>query len=96
MSGEGRKRPPSIAEFLFGEIRSAFQDMRQKVLEEGWFGRVVTPAPVIEVGRESPESIGLGDGLGERRPSFEELWAPREREPNPTEIQKPHGHDLDR
>ncbi len=62
MSSEPNKpaRPLGIAEFLFAEIRSAFQDMRQKVLEEGWFGRVVTPAPVIEVGKENPDSIGLG------------------------------------
>jgi hypothetical protein len=104
MSGDqsGRNKPPSIGEFLFNEIRSAFQDVRQKVIEEGWFGRVVTPAPVIEVGKEGPEAIGLGnrptihEGLGQRRPSFEEQWAPRERSAETADIQKTHGHDLDR
>lgn len=97
-----RARPQGIGEFLFNEIRSAFQDIRQKVVEEGWFGRVVTPAPVVEVGKDGPEAIGLGnrptihEGLGERRPSFEELWAPRERSKDTAEIQKEHGHDLDR
>lgn len=100
-SGE-RSRPLGIGEFLFNEIRSAFQDIRQKVVEEGWFGRVVTPAPVVEVGKEGPEAIGLGnrptvhEALGERRPSFEELWAPRERSTDAAEIQKERGHDLDR
>jgi hypothetical protein len=104
MNGDqsGRTKPPSIGEFLFNEIRSAFQDVRQKVLEEGWFGRVVTPAPVIEVGKEGPEAIGLGnrptihEGLGQRRPSFEEQWAPRERSAEPREVEKSPSHDLDR
>jgi hypothetical protein len=97
-----RAKPQGIGEFLFNEIRSAFQDIRQKVVEEGWFGRVTTPKPVVGVGREGPEAIGLGDratiheGLGERSPSFEELWAPRERSTDAAEIQKEHGHDLDR
>ena len=103
MSGDNNgRRPPSIGEFLFNEIRSAFQDIRQKVVEEGWFGRVVTPAPVIEVGKDGPDSIGLGnpptihEGLGERRPTFEELWAPRERDAQPADIEKERGIDFDR
>lgn|GEM_PF-3304752 len=99
---KGRTKPLGLGEFLFNEIRSAFQDVRQKVLEEGWFGRVVTPAPVIEVGKEGPEAIGLGnrptihDGLGERRQSFEELWAPRAPDAPKPELDKSHGHDIDR
>ena len=103
MSGETNgRRPPGIGEFLFNEIRSAFQDVRQKVLEEGWFGRVTTPKPVVGLGKDGPEAIGLGnrptihEGLGERRPSFEEQWAPRERSREAADIQKEHGHDLDR
>ncbi len=96
------RTPPGIGEFLFNEIRSAFQDVRQKVVEEGWFGRVVTPAPVVEVGKEGPEAIGLGnrptihEGLEQRRPSFEEQWAPRERSADAAEIQKEHSHDFER
>jgi hypothetical protein len=44
---EGQK-PASVGAYLFAELRHAFQDIRQKVVEEGWFGRVVTAAPVIE------------------------------------------------
>ena len=103
MSGDtnGRK-PPGIGEFLFNEIRSAFQDVRQKVLEEGWFGRVTTPKPVVGLGKDGPEGIGLGnrptihEGLGERRPSFEEQWAPRERSAESREVEKNPSHDLDR
>ena len=100
--GSDGKRPLGLGEFLFNEIRSAFQDIRQKAVEEGWFGRVVTPAPVVEVGKEAPEAIGLGnrptihEGLGERRPSFEELWAPRERGTQPADIEKERGIDFDR
>ena len=104
MSGDNsrRNRPQGIGEFLFNEIRSAFQDIRQKVVEEGWFGRVTTPKPVVGLGKDGPEAIGLGnrptihEGLGERRPSFEEQWAPRERSREAADIQKEHGHDLDR
>lgn len=102
MSGDSSKRPPTIGEFLFNEVRSAFQDIRQKVVEEGWFGRVTTPKPVIGVGKDGPGAIDLSnhptvhDGLGPQRQSFEELWAPRERAAEPAEIQKERGHDLDR
>jgi len=91
MTGDdnSRTKPLGLGESLFNEVRAAFQDIRQRVVEEGWFGRVTTPAPVIEVGREGPEAIGLGnratihDGLGQRRPSLEEMWAPKDRSPEP-------------
>ena len=47
--GQGeRGRSQSLGEFLFSELRQAFQDIRQKVVEEGWFGRVVSAAPVVD------------------------------------------------
>lgn len=45
----------ALFDFLFREAANAIQDVRQKVVEEGWFGRVVTAAPVIEV-----EKLGEG------------------------------------
>ena len=76
-----RTRPPGLGEFLFNELRQAFQDIRQKVVEEGWFGRVVSAAPVIEMDRE-PRSDPMpqqAEGLREQSGrSFDELWAPRE------------------
>ena len=90
--GQGeRSKPQSIGEFLFNELRQAFQDVRQKVLEEGWFGRVVSAAPVIEMEREQPPAQ-LG-ALGDRRPSFEEMWATHEPQ-SPAELS--HGIDIDR
>lgn len=85
-----RTKPVGIAEFLFNELRQAFQDVRQKVVEEGWFGRVVTAAPVVELGKETPEAH---DSRREHRPTFEELWGTR---PAPTETEHQQEVDLDR
>lgn len=89
-NASGGRKPPGMGEYLFAELRQAFQDIRQKIIEEGWFGRVVTAAPVVEVDHAltqdargfygddhhplSPErSVPI-----DHRPSFEELWRPRE------------------
>lgn len=81
MSRETRERtkPSGLGEFLFNELRQAFQDIRQKVVEEGWFGRVTTAKPVVEIPFQALEGDSAGHDLShERRPSFEELWAPKE------------------
>ena len=107
MSGDAEKRarPPSIGEYLWAELRQAFQDMRQKVIEEGWFGRVVTAAPVVEMDRalaqersdfygddHQPFKTGPEPSI-DHRPSFEEQWAPRPAQP----LGQEHpGIDLDR
>lgn len=88
------RKPLGIAEYLFAELRQAFQDIRQKVLEEGWFGRVVTAAPVVEMDRAQIE--GLKEADAERRPSFEELWAPGERSDPTREHDRIHELDIDR
>jgi hypothetical protein len=70
-------------QYLLTELRQGFRDTRQKVIEEGWFGRVVTAAPVVEADRDAfygANHLPLqapGDG-SERRPTFDELWKPRE------------------
>jgi hypothetical protein len=92
-SDQGAK-PLSIGEYLFAELRQAFQDMRQKVIEEGWFGRVVTAAPVVEMDRAQIE--GLKQAHAERSPSFEELWAPRERGEPLREHEQAHDIDINR
>jgi hypothetical protein len=43
------RQVPSAADFLFNEARYAVQDIRQKLFEQAWFGRVVTAKPVTEV-----------------------------------------------
>jgi len=80
-----RDRPQGIGEFLYNEFRSAIQDIRQKLVEEGWFGRVVTPAPVIEVGKDDR------DAQTSDRVSLDKLWSPRAPE-HPREAPEP---DLD-
>jgi hypothetical protein len=102
----GRSRPPGIAQYLLNELRQAFRDMRQKVVEEGWFGRVVSPEPVVEVerpltanrdafyGSDHHPLSAPGDSI-EDRLSFENLWRAREREAQP-EIAPERGQDIDR
>ncbi len=83
----GRSRPLGLAAYLFAELRQAFQDIRQKAVEEGWFGRVVSAAPVVEMDRAAERGIHgdtqpspmAHDRSEDRRPSFEERWAPQER-----------------
>ncbi len=100
---EGQK-PASLGAYLFAELRHAFQDMRQKVIEEGWFGRVVTAAPVIEadtaLGAESAydkdrrsvfgDDSFLRNASATDAPSFDERWATRDHAPAET----PHDQDL--
>lgn len=93
-TGSGKK-PPSVGEFLFNELRSAIRDVRLKLLDEGWFGRRsasntqadgfsfdVNPQP-------DPSEAFYG-----RRPSFEERWATRE--PSQEKTAQDRGHDIDR
>lgn len=108
MSGDQRPKSQGIVSFLFDELRGAIQDIRQKVVEEGWFGRVVTAAPVVEVdhglGRErgglysdDHRPLAAGDPAEpERRPSFEELWKPQSPGEHAAEAKKDHGIDIDR
>ncbi|MEJ0027694.1 MAG: hypothetical protein WDN01_16845 [Rhizomicrobium sp.] len=73
MSG---RQDSGLGAFFVHEARQAVQDIRQKLFEEAWFGRVVTAAPVMEVEKErSPEDRRtVHDGLGERRSAFDEAW----------------------
>jgi len=92
MSGDAgeRHRPPGVMQYLFAELRQGFQDIRQKVIEEGWFGRVVTAAPVVEVERSLTQDrdtffgsdhppLSAHEIQGSRRQTFEELWSPEDR-----------------
>jgi hypothetical protein len=84
---EHRARPASIAASLFDEVRRAIQDIRQRVVEEGWFGRITTPLQRDHhsIGQTGPEAPAP-----ERGASFEDLW-PRHEGP----VREP-GHELDR
>jgi hypothetical protein len=62
-----RTKHPSLGEFVFNEAHHAIHDVRQKLFEEAWFGRVVTAEPVMEVSRDD-----IADRL--HRVSLDELW----------------------
>jgi hypothetical protein len=100
------RRPLGVGEYFVAELRQAFQDIRQKVIEEGWFGRVVTAAPVVEVDRARDARGFYGDdhqplspertACPDHRPSFEELWSPKERAKGEHDHQPELGIDIDR
>jgi len=89
---DGKRRPQGLGEFFFNELRQAIQDIRQKAVEQGWFGRVTTPKPVVEMPFQSVETAHEIDG--QRRLSFEEQWAPKERSDPPRD--RTPEHEIDR
>lgn len=85
--GSGGERQGVFA-FLFGELGRAVQDIRQRVVEEGWFGRITTP-----IARDHAPS---GTSPAERPITFEDLW-PRHDGPADTHAREPDiGRDIDR
>ena len=96
----GRPKPQGLVGFFFNEWRQAIQDIRQKVVEQGWFGRVTTPKPVVEMPFQTVEGNSTADRAHEmphdQRPSFEELWAPKDRTEPPRGRVPEHGIDIDR
>lgn len=75
---------------VFEEIARAFEDIRHKVVEEGWFGRQVT-------GSDLPQSSAEELGWEMPKPSFDELWAPIERDDPPAAHAPEHeGLDMER
>ncbi len=91
----------AIFDFLFREAAQAIQDVRQKVVEEGWFGRVVTAAPVIEIEKlgemSAADLYGRGPAIEPpQTASFEELWAPRERGVDASGPEQGHDLSIDR
>ncbi|MCW5631869.1 MAG: hypothetical protein KIT17_00900 [Rubrivivax sp.] len=66
---------------VFGGIGNAVTDIRQRVVEEGWFGRVVTGndnAPEISVAVEQPSAEPAVPGAPRAEPG-----TPGPAEPNP-------------
>jgi len=73
MAGRGVDRPPGLFAFLFGELGRAITDIRQRVVEEGWFGRVTTPP------QRDPLNRTLADqDASDRASAFDAQWAPRQ------------------
>jgi hypothetical protein len=87
------ERVASAGEYLRNEAHYAVQDIRQKLFEEAWFGRAVTPAPVVEVQAPEPNSANEP----ERRPKFEDVWGPSPRDVSDRNREKERdGPDIER
>lgn len=81
MSDRGRSsRLPTLGEFIGHEARHAVHDVRQKLFEEAWFGRVVTAAPVVEISR---------DAEPRRDATFDELWGRPRQDKHEPHIEPP-------
>lgn len=77
MGERGNKRE-GLVEAILGIFRDAIGGARSALIDEGWFGR---RAPAQDRGDPlgwggDPERRSLSDTL----PSFEEAWAPRQRD----------------
>lgn len=59
-------------EALYDGLVSARDDIRQKVVEEPWFGRAVTPETVGTAPEAAPEKGTLGELYAERVPELKE------------------------
>lgn len=92
---EHQGQPAGIFDFLFGEMRSAVQDVRSKLIDEGWFGRRAAPPSQLDAPSLGWHREPTGTSAGPPRQSFEEAWAPRERGDTP-DVGEPAGPDLDR
>ena len=84
-----RPRSPSAGDYLLGEARYAVQDIRQKLVEEAWCGRVMTAAPVIEI--DKARDVEISD-----RSALEEAWGKARHQPKPEHEPEHHAPELDR
>jgi hypothetical protein len=65
--------PQGVFSYLFGELGRAVQDIRQRVVEEGWFGRITTPL--------QRDHTPASQAPAERPITFDDLW-PRHEGPD--------------
>jgi hypothetical protein len=84
-----------MGEFWFNELRAAIRDVRHKLLDEGWFGRrsssnMQADGFTFDFGRERDP----GEKADDRRQSFDEQWAVKER--SQERGNQEHGLDIDR
>jgi hypothetical protein len=61
-----------LADSISNELQHAVHDVRQKVFEEAFFGRVVTAAPVMEVVRDRDVAKGFDEVWGRTREGREQ------------------------
>ncbi len=66
-NGKGQEPGPrGVLSYLFGELGRAVQDIRQRVVEEGWFGRITTPL--------QRDHTPASHAPAERPITFDDLW----------------------
>ena len=93
-----KKRPAGIGEFLALEAGNAVSDIRQRLFEEAWFGRVVTPAPVVDIGKVQEiepsvrEALERAWGIARHQPQAERPGEGKETELTP-ELEEALGMD---
>lgn len=68
------KRVASAGDYLLNEARFGVQDIRQKLFEEAWFGRALTPTTGVESPTPTPEPPRETERTPEHRPKFEDVW----------------------
>ena len=93
MAGRGEDRPAGVFAYLLNEVGRAFTDIRQRVVEEGWFGRVTTPPTRRDfdpLHRTMPE-----EDRSDRAAKFDAEWAPKD-QVSDHETSREQGHDMDR
>ena len=75
-----RSSRPSLGDYIAHEARHAIHDIRQKLFEEAWFGRVVTAEPVMEVRETDADRL--------QNVTLAELWGGRVTAERPVEIRE--------
>ena len=83
--GEWRDKWASVLDDVLSAMKDAVDDIRSKLIDEGWFGRRAAPPSQFDV---TPGGNGR-QPFDMERPSFDEAWAARpagedhERDPAP-------------
>lgn len=80
----GMAKARDALEALYDGLVSARDDIRQKVVEEPWFGRAVTP-----------ETVGVVQEAGQERDKLAELYAERLPDAQEREQEKERGIELE-
>lgn len=76
MAGRGDDREVGLFAYLFNELGRAFTDIRQRVVEEGWFGRVTTPPTRRDF--DPLHRTHNDNEVADRSARFDAQWSPDE------------------
>jgi len=91
-----------LVDFIFGEIASAIQDSRSKLVDEAWFGQPTPTRDELNAWSVGERSAAFDDIEGRataeqsvRPVSFDEFWAARDDASAP-DLDQPQELDFDR